>query len=81
MNISRFVCSSSIILACWLGATFLNEVPPKRYPKLDKTPTTVGLDHEGENALISTHLKTSQLRVRNCIERWFGPKSRLISKN
>jgi hypothetical protein len=60
MNISRFVCGSSIILACWLGATFLNEVPSKRYPKLDKTPTTAGLDDVGKTALISPDLKPSR---------------------
>ena len=63
MNISRFVCSSSIILACWLGATFLNEVPSKRYPKLDKTPATAGLGNLGETATIVSHLKSSKLPV------------------
>ena len=57
MNISRFVSGSSIILACWLGATFLNEVPSKRYPKLDKTPATAGLEKKGETALVVTQLK------------------------
>ncbi|MEX1049692.1 MAG: hypothetical protein WED15_09195 [Akkermansiaceae bacterium] len=36
MNTKRFVTGSSVILAGWLGATFLNEVPSQRYPKLDK---------------------------------------------
>jgi hypothetical protein len=39
MNTRRFVSGSSILLAGWLGATFLNEVPSQRYPKLDKKPT------------------------------------------
>jgi hypothetical protein len=33
MSIQRFISGSSIILAAWLGATFLNEVPAQRYPK------------------------------------------------
>jgi hypothetical protein len=41
MNIRQFVSGSSVILAGWLGATFLNEVPAQRYPKLDITsPST-----------------------------------------
>ncbi len=40
MNTRRFVSGSSIILAGWLGATFLNEVPSQRYPRLDKKPAT-----------------------------------------
>ena len=36
MSTRRFVSGSSVILAGWLGATFLNEVPAQRYPKLDK---------------------------------------------
>ncbi len=45
MSTSRFVSGSSIILAGWLGATFLNEVPAQRYPKLDKksVPTAVNV--------------------------------------
>lgn len=44
MNTRRFVTGSSFILAAWLGATFFNEVPAQRYPKLDQktansTPT------------------------------------------
>ena len=38
MNTLRFVSGSSLILAGWLGATFLNEVPAQRYPRLDKKP-------------------------------------------
>jgi hypothetical protein len=37
MKIRQFVSGSSVILAAWLGATFLNEVPSQRYPKLDIT--------------------------------------------
>ena len=38
MNTLCFVSGSSLILAGWLGATFLNEVPAQRYPMLDKKP-------------------------------------------
>jgi hypothetical protein len=38
MSTRRFVSGSSVILAGWLGATFFNEVPAQRYPKLDKKP-------------------------------------------
>jgi hypothetical protein len=41
MNTRFFVSSSSLILAGWLGATFFNEVPVKRYPKLDSKVTTM----------------------------------------
>lgn len=36
MNTRRFVTGSSVVLAAWLGATFLHEVPAQRYPKLQK---------------------------------------------
>ena len=45
MNTKSFVSGSSIILAGWLGATFFNEVPSKRYPRLDrKTAATTQTD-------------------------------------
>ena len=43
MNARRFVSGSSFILAGWLGATFFNEVPSQRYPKLDKKPATAAV--------------------------------------
>lgn len=55
MSTRHFVSGSSIILAGWLGATFLNEVPAQRYPKLDRTPATAKVDTDlkqgGETAL------------------------------
>ncbi|MGL5018408.1 MAG: hypothetical protein ACRDBP_09760 [Luteolibacter sp.] len=54
MSTRRFVSGSSILLAGWLGATFLNEVPSQRYPKLDKTPPTAATPvSEDETALAS----------------------------
>lgn len=46
MNITRFVSVAAIILAGWLGATFFNDVPAMRYPKLDRTPATASLDED-----------------------------------
>ena len=44
MSPRRFVSGSSVILAGWLGATFFNEVPAQRYPKLDKKPATAAVE-------------------------------------
>jgi hypothetical protein len=41
MSTRKFVSGSSVILAGWLGATFLNEVPAQRYPKLEKKSAVV----------------------------------------
>lgn len=57
MNTSRFVSGSSIILAGWLGATFLNEVPSQRYPKLDKKPTTAAVEADSPTVILATHMK------------------------
>jgi hypothetical protein len=55
MNTRRFVSGSSVILAGWLGATFLNEVPAQRYPKLDKKPATAAMD--GATGLLVAEVK------------------------
>lgn len=44
MKASRFVCGSSLLLAAWLGATFLKDVPSQRYPRLEKTPDTAEIN-------------------------------------
>ncbi|MES2919910.1 MAG: hypothetical protein V4819_00030 [Verrucomicrobiota bacterium] len=61
MNTRRFVSGSSILLAGWLGATFLNDVPSQRYPKLDKEPATAAADQESNPALIATQVKSAVL--------------------
>ena len=33
MNIRSFVGASSALLLAWLGATYLHEIQPERYPK------------------------------------------------
>lgn len=48
MSNRRFVSGSSVILAGWLGATFLNEVPAQRYPKLDKKSVTADITRDLE---------------------------------
>lgn len=55
MNTRRFVSGSSVILAGWLGATFFNEVPAQRYPKLDEKPATAAL--AGEPGLLVAEAK------------------------
>jgi hypothetical protein len=59
MNIRKFVSGSSVILAGWLGATFLNEVPAQRYPKLDKGPASASLAKDQEKTLAAVELKSS----------------------
>jgi hypothetical protein len=54
MNTRRFICGSSIILAGWLGATFFNEVPAQRYPKLDKKTAASPLAPEGAASAVVT---------------------------
>lgn len=36
MKLGQFVTTSSVVLAGWLGFTFVHEVPSQRYPKLRK---------------------------------------------
>ena len=54
MSTRKFVSGSSVILAGWLGATFLNEVPAQRYPKLEKKSAEIapgkGLEQAGSVA-------------------------------
>jgi len=63
MNIRKFVSGSSVILAAWLGATFLNEVPSQRYPKLDKNPATAKLAPDQEKSLAAMEVKSPVLPV------------------
>jgi hypothetical protein len=44
MNTRKFVSGTSAILLGWLGATFLNEVPSQRYPRLDKKTGAVAVN-------------------------------------
>lgn len=59
MSIRNFVSGSSVILAGWLGATFLNEVPAKRYPKLDKTPSAAVFAGAHEKALAAVDVEST----------------------
>ena len=40
-NIRNFVCAASLLLAVWLGVTFVNKVPSHRYPSLGKDSTAL----------------------------------------
>jgi hypothetical protein len=53
MNTRRFVSGSSCVLAAWLGATFFNDVPEMKYPKLEKAPQHVSVGYHSESALAS----------------------------
>ena len=55
MNTRRFVSGSSLILAGWLGATFFNEVPSQRYPRLDRKPATAASELEGRDEITAAH--------------------------
>jgi hypothetical protein len=57
MKTRRFVSGSSLVLAGWLVATFLYDVPAKSYPKLDnKTTARVYKDGKIKNTA-SLHSK------------------------
>lgn len=63
MNIRSFVSGSSVVLAGWLGATFLNEVPSQRYPKLDKSTSSSASMSEKEKALAAVEVKSPGVPV------------------
>ncbi len=52
MSIRKFVSGTSVVLMGWLGATFLNEVPAQRYPKLDKS-TSADSASNSETGLVA----------------------------
>lgn len=43
-NIRNFVCAASLLLAVWLGVTFVNKVPSHRYPSLGKDTASLSAD-------------------------------------
>ncbi len=56
-HIQRFVFGSSLVLVCWLAATFFNDVPTHRYPKLDKNSMNVSRTErkqEAESAAVAS---------------------------
>ncbi|MEX1118493.1 MAG: hypothetical protein WEB60_06825 [Terrimicrobiaceae bacterium] len=63
MNIRNFVSGSSVVLAGWLGATFLNEVPSQRYPKLDKDSSTSARPADSDAQMVSAVEENDVLRV------------------
>jgi hypothetical protein len=66
MNTRCFVSGSSLLLAGWLGATFLNEVPAQRYPKLDQKPAKLTALHAAsEPCEVAAVVKTTALPLAN----------------
>ncbi|MDH4444527.1 MAG: hypothetical protein QE267_05305 [Akkermansiaceae bacterium] len=61
MKAHQFVSVSSVVLAGWLGATFLNEVPAQRYPKLDKRPETAASNNTADEPAFTTISSASDL--------------------
>ena len=63
MKLRHFVSGSAIILAGWLVATFVRDVPSQRYPKLNKQPSSaVSQTKKPAEALVSLP-KSEQLPV------------------
>jgi hypothetical protein len=54
MNTRRFVTGSSFVLAFWLGATFIHEVPAQRYPKLQKSASNGHLEAAASPEIVAT---------------------------
>lgn len=51
MKLGHFVTTSAVVLAGWLGFTFVLEVPSQRYPKHEKhTQTAPDLPQTAETA-------------------------------
>lgn len=44
-NVRNFVCAASLLLAVWLGLTFVSKVPANRYPSLGKG--SISLSQQG----------------------------------
>jgi hypothetical protein len=41
MKVKSFVCGSALILALWLGVTFVHEVSPRQYPSQRRATAAV----------------------------------------
>jgi hypothetical protein len=63
MKLRYFVSTSALVLAAWLGFTFVNEVPTQRYPKLDKYTTAPRLPAAPELAASGSRLELSQVSL------------------
>ena len=53
MKLPHFVSASAILLMGWLTVTFFRDVPPQRYQKLDKFPTTTSKGEEAASEVPS----------------------------
>ena len=52
-NIRNFVCAASLLLAVWLGVTFVNKVPSHRYPTLGKDSVSLSAEPAPAQAAVS----------------------------
>ena len=61
-NIRNFVCATSLLLALWLGLTFVTQVPSHRYPTLgvEAAHTTSVTRPAGETSRLSAAVETSK---------------------
>ena len=63
MKLRYFVSTSAVILAAWLGFTFVHEVPTQPYPKLDKYKATAPLPIGPELPASDSRLEISQVSL------------------
>jgi len=54
-NIRNFVCAASLLLAVWLGVTFVNKVPSHRYPSLGKDSVSLSVEPAPAQAAVPGH--------------------------
>jgi len=62
-NIRNFVLGSSLLLAAWLTATFLQEVPSHRYPALGRPTASISKPVISAEAKIQQPVSVDQNRV------------------
>lgn len=65
MKLPHFVSASAILLMGWLSVTFFREVPPQRYQKLDKFPTTASADEKAAPVSPTAAPATGVFQVSN----------------
>jgi hypothetical protein len=53
MNTHNFISLASVLIACWLGATFFTDVPAERYPY----SSTAGADSAATYSPVDTRPK------------------------
>ncbi|MFT4177785.1 MAG: hypothetical protein QM627_14200 [Luteolibacter sp.] len=56
MKLRQFVSVSSLVLAAWLGATFIQKVPAHRYPQLGKERSSTTATLPLADPTVASHL-------------------------